>query len=533
MRVSVIPGRRILIRVGIVTRGRKNLRCASLVRVYAQQLERADLAVPRKFVARELSGTTARLRWAVVPNAFAYRVFKDGAVVTQTDRVVMDVPVVAGREYTFQVAAVDRAGRLGPMSRISALTTSVRPPSAPTGLTAIATNDGAYLVSWKAAVRGTAPLVGYRVTRNGEVLGQTRGTQWKVTGLEAGKTYRIEIRSVDSLGELSAASAPLNIELDPPPPTRGHARAFLLASTDRSFEDFQINYMNIGRIYPTYFDCTAAAGFIGKDDPRITQWAQVRQVEVLPRLNCQSSAVLHRILTEPAMREWWLNKIVTLVRQNGYQGINLDFEKGLWSDRDALTGFVTELSSRLHAEGRLLSMELSSKVNDDNKQHPRSGIFDYPALGRVLDEGLIMVWGFHWTTSGPGAVSPLWWIDGVAKYAASMPNSDRFVIGTPMYATDWPPNAGTSNPAKALEYSDVTALIARTGAVPQRDAESGELFFTYQASDGRHEVWFLDVEAVRQKHAAAAARGITQNFVWRLGEEDERVWTLPSLGGTG
>ena len=42
---------------------------------------------------------------------------------------------------------------------------------------------------------------------------------------------------------------------------------------------------------------------------------------------------------------------------------------------------------------------------------------------------------------------------------------------------------------------------------------------------GRHKM--------RQKHAAAAARGITQNFVWRLGEEDERVWTLPSLGGAG
>ena len=57
---------------------------------------------------------------------------------------------------------------------------------------------------------------------------------------------------------MSAQSAPATASTAPPIRSNGHAQAFLLASTDRSFADFRAHYTQIGVVYPTYFDCSTA-----------------------------------------------------------------------------------------------------------------------------------------------------------------------------------------------------------------------------------------------------------------------------------
>jgi spore germination protein YaaH len=411
------------------------------------------------------------------------------------------------------------------------VSTELSPPRPPTGLTATPAGDGAYRVAWRAAAPGSFPVRGYRVHRDGQVLGQGGETSRLVTGLQQGRTHRIEVQTVDSTGELSPKSVPLEISLDPPTPSTGTGRAFLLASTDRSFEDFQRNYMKIGRVYPTYFDCLADGTFVGRDDPRITRWAQARRIQVLARVNCQRTSTLNRILNEPVLRERWLSRIVEVARDHGYEGINIDFEAGLWTDRNALSDFVTELSARLRAEGRIVSICVSAKAHDNNKQHPRNGIFDYPVISAQVDEVLVMSWGWHWLTSPHGPISPLTWLTGVAQYTSSMPHRDRFVMGSPMYGIDWPQGSGSSNPGTALEYDQIQALIARVGATPQRDPASGELYFSYTAGGIQRNVRYMDAESLRIKHATAAAAGIPRTFLWRMGNEDQAIWNLPSVSG--
>lgn len=529
MTVRVRPGKVVRIRVGVIEGRAKKMRCAAVVKVRTQIRNRASLNAPATLEVTEVNDRRVRLRWGAVPGAFGYRVLRDELVVKQVQGTSLDVDVVGGKPYTFQIAPVDRAGRIGAMSRLVQVATVLSPPRPPTGLAAESLGGGAYRVSWHPAAAGSFGLSGYRVLRDGEALGQDRGTSRVVTGLVEGEVHRVTVVTVDRRGQLSPESAPIELQLDPPAPTTGTARAFLLASTDRSFEDFQRNYMRIGRIYPTYYDCTADGRFVGNDDPRITRWARARRVLVMPRINCQNTATLHRIFTEPALREAWLSKIVEVTRTYGYDGVNIDFEAGLWSDRAALTDFVTEAVRRLRAEGRLVSICVSAKQSDTNKQHPRNGIFDYPALAGQVDEILVMSWGWHWLTSTAGEISPLSWLQGVAQYVSTMPNRDRFIMGTSMYGIDWPQGSGPSNPGTPYEYDDVLALIARVGATPTRDPSSGEMMFTYYAGGVRRDVRYLDTEAVRQKHAAITAGGVTHTFLWRLGDEDQGIWSLPSV----
>ena len=146
------------------------------------------------------------------------------------------------------------------------------------------------------------------------------------------------------------------------------------------------------------------------------------------------------------------------MRRHGYDGINIDFENGPATDRDALTAFVSELAAQLHAIGKDLSVEVSAKFQHTTTG--RSGLYDYEALGAAADHVFVMNWGWHWSTSAPGAPDDMEMCRRVADYVASMPNKERFVLATHMYGMDWPAGGGPAHTAAALEYADVQALIA-------------------------------------------------------------------------
>ncbi|MEA2321612.1 MAG: hypothetical protein QOD81_1462 [Solirubrobacteraceae bacterium] len=324
---------------------------------------------------------------------------------------------------------------------------------------------------------------------------------------------------------LAAVARPAGASAASPPPSSGSAHAFLLATSGSSFEDFKVNYRRIGTVYPTFFACDRSSGQItGSDDAAVTQFAQDRRVKVLARFDCQHGPTLHRILTEPALRESTLAGLMSLVAEHGYDGINLDFESGAASDRDAYTAFVTDLATRLHGAGKALTVDVSAKRMDDDVNHPRSALYDYRALAKVADHVFVMAWGNHWQTSGPGPMADWSWFTSVVDYVAAQPDPGRYVIGAPLYGFDWPSGGGAANPGTANEYADLTARAQRVGATPQFDATAREAHFSYTDGSGApHEVWFMTAQAVVERLDHARARGLGVG-VWRLGREDQSLW---------
>jgi spore germination protein len=251
-------------------------------------------------------------------------------------------------------------------------------------------------------------------------------------------------------------------------------------------------------------------------------------VKVLPRFNCQKTSVINQILNDPGTRARWLDQIVGTVQQYGYDGINLDFEAGLATDRGAYSSFFTELAQRLHAQGKLLSVAVSSKTREV-ANHPRSTFFDYNALAQNADYVFVMAWGVHWAASAPGSQDDITYWRSVVDYVSTMPNSGRFVMGTQLYGMDWANGGGSANRAATYEYSDVQALASRVGATPRLDAVTDSMTFSYQDSNGSpHEVWYSDASTTRDRLQVARDHGLGFGF-WRLGNEDQRLWDDPLL----
>jgi spore germination protein YaaH len=619
MRVRTSAGTKPRIVITAILNGRAT-KCRVTIKVSAKVLDQvAGLA------ARPNGDDKLTLSWDAVKGAKRYRVLRDGKSVRQLKGRKTTVAISSNRTYTYQIAAVDSAGRAGKASTKVTVKTGHRAPSTPLAPAASAVTETEATLSWGAAkalrgrissyrlldgngrtargVQGTqvrltglatlqtrtyrvvaidslgwtsapsdavsfttnhsapgtpsAPransvtdttvsltwdaaalpngsqLRGYRVLRDGVVVAQVAATAADVTNLAAKATYGWSVQAVDTRGYVSPPSPVTPIAQADPPATTGDAHAFLLASTDASYTAFRTHYRQIGTVSPTFWDCnTSTAAIEGRNDAPIVTYAQDRKVKVLPRFNCQRTAILTKILTDPVTRATWLDTITASVDQFGYDGVNVDFEAVRAEDRDALTSFVAELAARLHARGKLLSQAVSAKTQDV-MGHPRSTAFDYVELSKHVDAVFVMAWGIHWATSAPGAQDDIGWVRRVADYVASLPRKEKFVMGTMLYGMDWPNGGGSlANEAEGLYFDQIMARSAQYGAAPVYSPEKDSWRLNYTDAAGvPHEVWYSDANNVANRMQLARERGLGIGF-WRLGQEDVRIWQHPLVGGT-
>jgi spore germination protein YaaH len=533
MIVRVRPGRRVTLAAGIVGPHGDAPRCRATVSTLAGSSGGGSLPPPSGLTGGRLSAARVKLTWQPVPGAHGYRVLRDGVVLSQTPAPQLRVTLRAKRHtYRFSVASVDAAGKPGPFSQAVALTPGHRPPAIPRRPVLTAASDSSLQMMWKPVAGGSSPVHAYRVLRDGLIVGQVEHPSITLTRLFPDRTYRIQVAAIDTRGYLSKFSPVLLARTRTPVQTTGGVRLFVLASTDSSFDAFQRNYQHVSTIYPTYYDChTTSGATLGSDDLRITTWATSRGVKVEPRYNCQNAAMVHKLVSDPVSRQALVASLVGLADVNGYDGINLDLEKGAPEDRDNFSALVGELGAALHARGKHLSVDVSPKF-EDVLNHPRSSFFDYEALGERADEVLVMSWGLHWSTSAPGSVVDIRWYTKVYDYVSTLPSHAKFVLGAPLYCFDWAAGGGPAHPAQPLNWDALQALIAGTGAVPIFDTPTGEWHFAYTDAKGvPHEVWFSNAASLGAHFALAAPRGLAGIALWRSGQEDPAIWTLPVLGG--
>lgn len=488
---------------------------------------------PTLLAAERVTDTSATLSWqsgtVTTGTLVGYMLYQDGEPKQVVHGQSITLSLASQRSYTFTVRTLDSAGDLSePAPDLTVLTTHT-PPSTPGELAAGQITESSVTLSWSASTPVSGNIVGYRVFRDGLPVGEYSATSVALSNLAPSTDYDFTVVAADSLGAISAPTAALHVRTADPTPTHGSVQAFLLASTDLSFDDLQAHYQQIGVVYPTYFNCGSEGAVSGQDDPLVTGWARARQIAVLPRLNCQNPNLETQILTNTNVRETFIGNLASLCEQYDYQGIQIDFEGAPPSDREPFTAFIAELAARLHAQGDKLSTIVTAKTY--NIHSGRAAMYDDAALSVPSDWIFVLDWGIHWTTSAPGPLDEMPWFKKVAEYAATMPNLSKFILGMPLYGIDWKGAGGSANPGAALEFSNVTALASEFGVIPSWDSVAQDPWFTYTDGEGAgHTVWYTDRQSVQARVELAEALGLGVGL-WHLGSEDQSVWSLSGLGG--
>ncbi|MGH2854816.1 MAG: fibronectin type III domain-containing protein [Solirubrobacteraceae bacterium] len=488
---------------------------------------------PALISALRVTDTSATLSWqAGAANSgrlIGYLLFEDGQPEGVVSGQTATVALASQRHYTFTVRALDSYGYLSAPAPEVAVFTTHTPPSTPANLTATEVTAQSATLAWSPSTPVSGNIVGYRVFRDEIPVGQVSAPTIALPNLAPSTSYQITVVAVDSLGAISAPTAPLTIETADPPPTHGNVQAFLLASTDQSFFDLEAHYQQIGVVYPTYFNCGVGGEVTGSDWSLVTDWARARQVAVMPRLNCQNPVDEDQILNEPAAGQRMIDELAALCQNDGYQGIQIDFEGAQPAEREPFTAWITALAARLHAQGDKLSTVVTAKYY--NIMSGRAAMYNDAALSVPSDYIFVLDWGLHWTTSTPGGMDELPWFQRIAEYTATLPNKSKFVIGMPMYGIDWPNGGGSANPGTPLEFNDIAALVGGLGATPEWEPVAADPHFSYVDAAGvPHSVWYSDQQTIAIRAQLVQSLGLGVGL-WHLGSEDQSIWELPQLGG--
>jgi spore germination protein YaaH len=499
------------------------------------KLATAHLApsAPSMLAASRVSDTSATLSWqagsAASGNVAGYLLFEDGQPVGLIQGQVVTVALASERTYVFTVRTMDSAGYLSAPAPEVSVTTTHTPPPAPAHVSAVAIGSTSATITWAASTPVSGTIVGYRVFRDEIPVAQTAAIDLTIESLAPSSEYTITVSAVDSLGAVSEPSAPLELRTTEPPPTHGSVQAYLLASTDESFEDLQAHYQQIGVLYPTYYECGPQGTVTGSNDALITNWALARKIEVLPRVNCLNVRYEEELLGSPSgPRERLIEGLAALCREDGYTGIQIDFENAPPFYRNLFTLFITQLAARLHGQGSKLSTVVTSKYY--NILSGRAAMYDDAALSVPSDYMFVLDWGLHWVTSAPGSIDEYEWFKRVAEYTATLPNLDKYTLGMPLYGVDWPGEGGKEHPGTAMEYSAIVELAGQLGVTPAWEAAAQSPHFSYTDSSGvGHQVWYVDEQSLAPRAQLASSLGLNIGL-WRLGREDQRIWELPQLG---
>lgn len=258
-------------------------------------------------------------------------------------------------------------------------------------------------------------------------------------------------------------------------------------------------------------------------DPGMVRQLQERGIRVIPNIANYTDGEwtpenARTVLREPELRSAHVRSIVDLVLEQGYDGIDIDYESLEAEDREPLVAFLTELGDALHAHNKLLTISVQPKISDRG-DGPHNRAQDYAAIGTVVDRVNVMTYDYSYSDSDPGPVAPLDWVDEVLAYTTRQIPSEKVVLGIVLLGYEWDDRSG-----KTVTWEEAIDLADENGSEVRWDEDSQSPWFRFREDETRHEVWFENAESIELKLDLIDRYDLAGAFFWRLGGEDPDTW---------
>ena len=231
---------------------------------------------------------------------------------------------------------------------------------------------------------------------------------------------------------------------------------------------------------------------------------------------------VEKVISSSSARKKHITDLVNLTTTKNLDGINIDYEALRSYQKSDFTLFIKELSFALHAKGKILGVSLHPKVGENNPEYSNgSEAQDWKSLSKYADQLYIMAYDEHWSTSPPGPLASLPWVNEVLSYAKTQIPRQKLFAGTTLDAYDW----GRSPKAKGLTFTQVQSLIKKYNPKIVWDANAKTNYFSYRDGSINHTVWYENNRSVSEKISLFNDIGIENIAFWPLGDEDPLIWT--------
>jgi len=350
----------------------------------------------------------------------------------------------------------------------------------------------------------------------------------------------------------------------------GLRAAYYVPDDAASYSSFKAHVQQLDMVFPQWLHVDAPQGTLqgidgdthheypivdnwGVHDP--DEWNKIKRVisgahedtEVFPHLNnfnptTQSwDPAIAKVLADPNKNQALRGQIVRFLtnfrkpQKNNpkqtewsYPGLSLDFENLDDAGQPAYERFVAELYADLHSRNLRLYVNTAASTPD--------------AVLKVLaanSDGIVLMnYDQHQTTSAPGPIAAQDWFVGNLQRVLSIVPKDKLICALGSYGYDWTlsipdPRDKHHRKPQVVNTEDLTVSeswqrASDADADLDLDYNSLNPHFEYIDEDAhqRHVVWFLDGVTLVNEMRAARQLGLQTFALWRLGEEDNSLWSV-------
>lgn len=303
-----------------------------------------------------------------------------------------------------------------------------------------------------------------------------------------------------------------------------------------AFKSFQQNKDTIDVISPFWYhvneDGTLTTVQNGEDQA-IIDFAEGSSKPIIPTIsNSFDGKKISGFLNDDARRTQNIQNIVDKVLAFDYDGIDIDYEGMLATDKDAFTAYIKALDVALDAHGKKLTIAVMANSYSMLAGFGERGQ-DWKELGKYVDEFRIMTYDYAWSGSGPRPVAPHYWVEEVVKYAIDQVPADKIRLGVPFYGYGWSDNEVEGQKKfTSFTYKTILEVLQKYAVDIQYDPrERTNRLFYMSDNDEReikapYEVWFENHVSLEPKLALVQKYNLGGIAIWRLGNEDSENWSL-------
>ncbi|MGD1003583.1 MAG: glycosyl hydrolase family 18 protein [Minisyncoccia bacterium] len=271
-------------------------------------------------------------------------------------------------------------------------------------------------------------------------------------------------------------------------------------------QQIAVNLDSLNEVSPFSYEIVSGGAI--KDDLGIskglwTGWISAVQsggVKVIPTIAWFDTGSIYNLLSVAKKRQAEENSIAALVKNNNFDGIDIDFESMSPKTQSYYSLFIEGLAMRLHPAGEKLTCTVVPR-------EPASDVYvvvpanisyaeSYPVLNQYCDEVRLMAYDQGTTDlkldaskGGDGTLySPTAdpdWVTKIVQYALQYISPKKIMLGIPTYGYEyevsWSNNVTTYQEVRAWDYFGAMDRADSLGIAPVRD-NAGELSFTFTSS---------------------------------------------------
>lgn len=301
----------------------------------------------------------------------------------------------------------------------------------------------------------------------------------------------------------------------------------------QAYYSLDSNIDKLNMVIPEWFFVPDGGDSLYKEiDYRALTLMQKHNVQIVPIISNNfndkwNGNNIDRIIGDLNLQKRFIDNIVKILDEYKFTGINIDFENLNEGSRSRLVNFQKNLYEELHRKNYLVTMDIAP-FNDN---------YDLAELAKYNDYIFVMSYDEYEASGIAGPISEKKWFKMSLERVIEEVPAEKLIVGIAGYGYDWPKN---------YEGQDITYLQALQTALESEgkveyDSLTWNLSYQYyDDADSLHDVYFTDAVTNFNQMRLASKYNVAGFALWRIGSEDERLWSFygkdlgdKSIGNSG